>query len=152
MNTAVEAKRSYWFGVLPDCPFQNVSVGGITFHTFTEKVEHKDGKLMTQRTKRPGAVVELEAHVIEKVEKLLGRLKIRRLAERRAEVIDPEAKHRNPLMGYRPHAGDVPLADFLYFIPVEEAHEIAGVQWSDTYKPPCYTETSQAKTKRAKRE
>jgi len=152
MDTAtVEKTKEVWFGTLTGCPFQNVTIGTQTFALFTENVEHPSGALITKRSKKPGMVLTMGDDEIAKIKTLLDRMKLRKNGEKRHTIIDPQAKTRNPLMGYRPMAGDRDLAEFVYFIETSEAVGLLGASWM-AKTPPSYAEMRKAKPKQGQKD
>jgi hypothetical protein len=118
------AKRDrYWIGTLPGCCQYNVVLGspvvGVMFHQTTEDVVTRADPIETVRIPRKGQLYDLSQDEVDAI-----------LADVKLKVIRPSSSKENQDGGrrgfilrtndgqYKPHEGDVPLACFVYIIPV----------------------------------
>lgn len=128
---AEEKLNRYWIGTTPDCPIQNVTVGGICFPRFSGTPTFDDSAVpdrkldMGQHANLSAAHVKfIQKHVSVRVIRILGR-------EPEPGIDDsdrtPSKKRRgvlyvtggkdskiDPSRGYVHRVGDIPLGHFLY--------------------------------------
>lgn len=106
-------RKEYWFGTTDDCPFQNVTCGGITFQRFTgtavwDAQTHEPDR---PEALRPGARAMLTEGQVNAA--------VRGVANRVFRPVGDADKGRALLLvkdgrGYVPKAGDMPAGRFLF--------------------------------------
>lgn len=111
----------YWAGTTDDCPRQNVTIRGITFQRFTEKIFQPKGAMKTQRSRHRGGLqkltpeqeVELRKAVMDKVFLPSPGAPIRD----RSDFANPSRLRS--------------VGEFVYLIPMSEVTNLAGPNWND---------------------
>jgi hypothetical protein len=146
---AIDTGRWYWCGALPEAPQACIDCAGIGFPQSTETLRRRNAMGNVERTRQAGVVVRLTDAKLELLALRLRYKVVRPLrgnagaaAETGAgQVLDeapinpvrgvvlsiptPEdeaaAKLRNRrIERFVPRAGDRPLADFIYLVPLDE--------------------------------
>lgn len=114
--------QPYWVGTLPECPKQNVVLGGIDFPQYTEQIIDQEGGL-TQRNRRNGDVKYLTADQVKAI-KAAGKRKVVRSQGALTTILNTDHKR------YRPHTNDKPLGQFVYLVPLDDMNKL-GPMWRD---------------------
>jgi hypothetical protein len=120
-------RLAYWIGTFPESPRQNIVLGGVTFCRGLGQADAQ-GRLQGPR----GAIVHLSEAELESVKKAVAD-RVVRWAGRRAQILTRRAPTQ-----YRAAPGDVPLAQYLYCIPVAEAAALDPVAWRTQRPPPMW--------------
>ncbi len=123
----------YWVGTFDDCPVQNVTLGGISFPRYTERVID-DGGMITKRSPARGAMTWLSPDQVDRIETAIKNRIVRwrgRGAQRRGTV----ALNRAGDARYRKMTGDEPLGHYVYMTTVEDAINQAGATWQQGFEP-----------------
>lgn len=128
--------KAYWAGVLMrnECPFQNFSVMGMTFHHYTDKVIQDDITLTTKREKRNGHIHFLTKDQAKQIREEISHLWARKRGVT-TKIVDDREK------GFVSHKGDMPVGQWLYLVLVDEVAEKFGPIWR-TRAPETLTEKS----------
>lgn len=110
-----EQAHRYWVGTTPECPVQNVTVGGISFARFTG-IPTFDSSGVPDRKLDMGCEIDLGQDQVELIQKAVSIRVIRRVGSqedpgkrRGIIVLIDGGRHK-----YRPQSSDEPLARFLY--------------------------------------
>ena len=107
-----EGPSPWHIGLTANSPYDYLTVGGVTFHRQTEDVADKPNAAgETIRIPRQGQVVLLDADTVARVKQAAVRKVIRTASKRpvKYDIADPR---------YRRDASDVPVARFIYMVPV----------------------------------
>ena len=115
VNLADVKKRPtgvFWIGVIEKCPYGVVHLNAMDFPRETEEVR-QDEAGTTQRIPQKGKIVTLELSRIDLIKKAVMSKVIRKVGARPL-LLTTKATY------YRPNASDIPLAKFVYMIPVRE--------------------------------
>ena len=120
--------KRYWLGTLDQCPLQNATIGGRTFHRRTDKGYHVEGERMPRKIERRGALEWLTDEQVAKIKDASRRKFVRRVGDS-ARVVQPRP-------GAPRYASDDPIGMYLYCIPVEDAMRLLGAGWHDAGSPP----------------
>jgi len=113
---AVYAKRrEYWLGVIKECSYNNVTVGGISFPRWTGSASFDEKGVPFGGKIDPGARVKLSDAQVEACLQSIARRIIRPFG------VGGNGKRRHQLLSidspaYRPSIKDRPLADFIYIL------------------------------------
>lgn len=114
-----EVREKYWIGTRENSPFQNVCMGGQTFHRYTEIMQPGvDGREQVGMVRQHGLVVGLTAEEVAYIKEQVARHVIRRLG---AQNYILDIKDENPVRKYAKNKNDVPLAHFLYMVKVKDS-------------------------------
>lgn len=107
----------FHIGLTAACPYDSLTVGGVTFHKFTEDVAEKPNSAgETIRTQRQGQIVPLDEEAAKRVKRLSTQRVIRMNGARRTKwaIEDPR---------YRRDASDTPVGKFMYMVAVQTPDE-----------------------------
>ena len=115
----------YWLGTTANCPIQNVSIAGVTFHSFTGRMTH-DSKLRPILPETRGMVVELTD---DKIQEIIARAKKHFVRSRGSTAYLVQSNSR----GYRAMPGDVPVARYLY---IQRTASAKVLDWRRTEPAP----------------
>jgi len=107
--------KKYRIGTKEGSPRQNYTVAGICFPLYIERLEEQGGE--TVRSREYGVVIDITDPEVEAIKKAVSRRVVREEGARR-DI------HEIGSVGYQPNPNDVPMADFLYMVPVEEGQSI----------------------------
>ena len=110
-------RRPFWLGTMKNSPVQNVTIGGVQFHAFTERVYDEKGKWMTQRDKQTGGIAFLTEEKVELIKERAAQKIVRKLGKRIVRVYSTASER------YRYEPGDEPLAKYIYMIPLKAASQ-----------------------------
>lgn len=100
-----EKQESYFVGLLPDAPFDNLTVGGICFQKTTEKIR-VDEQNITHRSEQIGNVLQLPASKVKSVTEAAF-IKVIRPIGKRAQIY-------SRAMRYRRQEKDYPAARIMF--------------------------------------
>jgi hypothetical protein len=117
----------FWVGTLSTSPNQNLTLGGVSFPAFTERVHHPEGAFKTERQKYMGALVTLDRDQVKDVKEAAM-----------TEIVRTEGQIRKLISGktnYRPQRGDEPIAKHIYMISTEDAVQELGPRWREQEPP-----------------
>ncbi len=103
----------FWIGVISECPYGVVHLNAMDFPRETEEVRQDEDSGTTQRIPRKGKIVTLELSRIERIKEAVLSKVIRKVGARPL-LLTKKAAH------YRPSSNDIPLAKFVYMIPIKE--------------------------------
>jgi hypothetical protein len=116
----------FWCGTKGLSPFQNYGIEDVEFQKFTEKVDHKDGEMMTQRAERVGSIVKMERGKAKRILDFISKAIVTPGPPGRRRVVREERALRE---------GENRLSDYLYLLPVDEAMSKYGASWRENPPP-----------------
>jgi hypothetical protein len=115
-----QAPARYNVGLKDDCPFDVLSVGGVTFQKRSEDVSDKrDASGATVRTERRGTFVSLSADDIARVRAAAERKVIRAAAPRPLKYDVDDRR-------YERHPSDTPVSKWIYLHPAPQEAQPAA--------------------------
>lgn len=130
-----EKKVLCWFGSLPGSKtakvwaeemgwigkcehYQQLSIAGVEFVAFTEELVRTSPTESAKGNPRPGAHGTFSDAQIEKIKKAAFKVFYRRVGEKMGYIVKEDQ------IGYVPDPRDVPLAHFVYIVPIKSPLEI----------------------------
>ena len=112
-NLEVEEESPYLIGITDEAPFHVIYAGGMDFPRNEESVVVKDDGT-TERTPQRGKVIQLSERRLEALKDAIVRRYVRSRGS--SAIIHDTEEPR-----FSPRAGDVPLATYIYMIPVKDS-------------------------------
>ena len=113
-----EKAKPYHVGVKPECPKQNLVLGGICFSLYTERVSVANGE--TNRSRISGSIEHLTDSQVETIKKAASR-KVFRMEGASKPLLDTASAH------YSPDASDELVARFVYMIPMVNENDMMAL-------------------------
>lgn len=111
-------RRRYWIGTTSDCPYQNFYVGGVCFPGFEGTPNHSENGVPDRQIIN-GGMVGLTDEKVEYLKKRISNILIRVTGKgRNGRLVGDRFEIGGK--GYRPMPTDVPVAKFLYMVPVDD--------------------------------
>lgn len=123
-----EISEDYWLGTMPNCPLQNIVLGGVSFPSFTGVLRYAPKTLDPIYPETRGAVVKLSSRELKVI---LDRVPLYFVRRRGSQVSIVSKTSRQ----FRPAAGDVPVAAYLYLVRLSDAMPI---DWRRRTPEPMY--------------
>lgn len=124
MPVPMGEKKQFWVGTQPDCPYQNITVGGQSFPRSTQKVTKGRSIGETKRDERRGAVYEWTQDTLEFVCNAIKKRIVRKSPRPAQFSVDDKS--------YRRHEGDELLAKYLFIVDLSEVKH----DWRDQEPEP----------------
>lgn len=135
-----ETKTLCWFGTLPGpktaqvwgeimgwqgkCEhYQQLSIAGVEFVAFTEELVRSSPTESTKGAVRPGAHMQFSDKQIKKIREAAFKIFYRKVGDKLGYILKEDQ------IGYQPDPRDVPLAYYVYLVPIKNAMEIPPLDY-----------------------
>ena len=131
--------KKYFIGTQENSPLQNITVGGICFHRYTESVSVEESG-ETLRNRQLGQIITLKDKQVEKIKKSAAEKFIRsNRIGRNPKIVSKDGR-------YEADDFDQPVGKFVYMVDIEEAAKAQGAMWMNA-KHPSLIQTVTIETK-----
>lgn len=150
MSESIQTEQKWWVGVLPDCPCDYFSIGGVPFSKVTNRPYKSSTTGKQERQALIGNVVSMTKANFDRMCEAMGRTVVRVVSKRdssdtipkgikitipTAEEVELRRKNRRNLNLYTKRPSDTPAARWLFAVPYDGIDK-AGDPQSCTFYPP----------------